>query len=94
MARFVYPDLTDDLAAVVSTHGYFEIQRREGFTGYASGFSQQTPPPTVVHAGPVSELGIVYNPYDDDLDWENEPVDEGRHIRDLLWRWLKTNNVR
>lgn len=90
MGKYLYPDLTDELAAVVSTHGYYEIQQRDTFNGYSStlqagvyrtdadGNKVRCPPVVPVRGGLVEELGLTYDPSVDDLtDPELETEDDG-----------------
>lgn len=91
MGKYLYPDLTDELAAVVSTHGYYEIQQRDTFNGYRSTLQAgvgvyrtdvdgrvRCPPVVPVRGGPVEELGLTYDPSVDDLtDPELETEDDG-----------------
>lgn len=73
MARWLFPKLTDELSAVVSTHGWFEIQR--GFTSYAAGMGpvinyktkEVLPSPIVVYEGHVDDLGLTYDSSSDEL---------------------------
>lgn len=91
VGRYCYPDLTDNLAAVVSTHGYFEIQCRETYNSYASGISpvykdgELCPTPVVVFEGPVSDLGLTYEPWHDDLADKDDDFD---HIKSALLTFL------
>jgi hypothetical protein len=100
VGKYLYPDLTPDFAAVVSTHGYFEIQKRETYNSYASGFGPvyrhsgdgtrtRMPDPVVVFEGWVSELGITYGP-DDDIHFDGEDEEDDGHaaIRQLLLAYL------
>jgi hypothetical protein len=88
MGKYLYRDLTPELSAVVSTHGYFEIQKRETYNSYASGIGpvyhhqtkERIPDPVVVYEGSVADLGITYGP-DDDIHFEgDETEDDGYEV--------------
>jgi len=86
MAKWCFPNLTDSYAAIVSCHGYFEIQRRETYNSYASGIGpvynhktkERMPDPVVVYAGGVEDLGITYLPEYDDIDLDDVDAIECR----------------
>lgn len=67
MGKYLFPELTDTLAAVVSDHGWFQIQERRTFTGYSDGVGpvfrdgRQLPGPVVVHEGSAGELGLAWD---------------------------------
>jgi hypothetical protein len=99
MGKYLFPDLTPELAAIVSTHGYYEIQKRESFNSYASGIGpvyktnpdgskDRCPDPVVVHSGVVSELGITHE--NDDIYFDGaDAEDDGREvIRQKLLAYL------
>lgn len=88
MGKYLFPQLTDEYSAVVSTHGYFEIQRRETYNSYASGIGpvhhhrtkERLPDPVVIYEGSVADLGIEYGP-DDDIHFEGDDAeDDGQGI--------------
>lgn len=101
MGRYLYPELARGFAAVVSTHGYFEIQKAESYNSYAAtitaglsggvwrtnedGTRTRCPIPEVVYDGDVEELGLRYEPEHDDL---HEDDCDGEVIRAALLQFL------
>lgn len=82
MAKYLFPNLTEEYAAIVSTHGYFEIQKKESYNSYKSGIGPvfdrngvQCPDPVVVYSGPVEDLGLHYDAASDDLVEWNDPIE-------------------
>ena len=99
MAKFCFPNLTDEYAAIVSTHGYFEIQKKESYNSYKSNIGPVkykdgsiAPTPVVVYTGSTDELGIPYSWERDDLELDCSEENEVDFIQNRLLNYLKGKN--
>lgn len=100
MARYLFPNLTEKYSAVVSTHGYFEIQDRETYTSYASFVDKVKKgdkivgPAKVIYSGTTDELGINYNGQYDDLELPCSEEEEVDYIQDRLLEYLEKRELK
>lgn len=97
--KWCFREVVPGIAAIVSCHGYFEIQRADSYNSYASGIGPvyhrnedgthtQLPNPVVLAEGGVDELGLTYNARYDDLEEDDEQT-----IRTAVIRYIEANGI-
>lgn len=102
MGKYLFPRLTDEFSAVVSEHGYYEIQRAETYNSYASGIGpvyhhrtgERLPDPVVIWSGSVEDLGLEYDPRLDTLAFDGRDAEDDGHsvIRERLLAFIATRS--